>query len=92
MRKTVSFRRQSARWVLLGVALATLGSSRVAHAEGARSAQIQEVVFEDDLLDADLGAPFGVQVFSGHLPPARTSLIRPRTNFVAELYESVERL
>ena len=64
----------------------------LAHAEPARVEQKQHVVFDDDLLNADLAAPFGAQVFGTHIPPARTRLIRPRTNFLAQLYKSVEQL
>ena len=61
-------------------------------AKAAAPARNQFVSFDDDLLDANLSTPFGERVFGGHLPPARTLFIRPRTNFVAELYESVEQL
>ncbi len=44
------------------------------------------------MLDANLSTPFGDPPFAGHLPPARTLLIRPRTNFVAELYKSIEQI
>lgn len=75
------------------LALAALWHSGLAHArEPATSETNQRVVFDDDLLNADLGAPFGARVFGTHLPPARTQLIRPRTNFVPELYKSVEHL
>jgi hypothetical protein len=60
--------------------------------KAAAQARNQFVSFDDDLLDANSSAPFGDRVFAGHLPPARTLLIRPRTNFVAELYKSVEQL
>ena len=52
----------------------------------------QFVEFSDELLDADLPRPFGDPLFTGHRPPPRTLLIRPRTNFVPELYESVEQI
>ena len=64
----------------------------VADAQTAHKEQNQQVVFDDDLLDADLSTPFGDPLFAGHLPPARRQLIRPRTNFIAELYESVEQI
>jgi len=89
MRKFVSL---SVRLLLVGSSLAMLASARVAAAQAAHVDRVQAEVFDDDLLNADLGAPFGARVFSGHLPPARTQLIRPRTNFVPELYESVEHL
>lgn len=92
MRKSTSFTLRAARWVLFGSSLAALASTRVAQAQSAHSDRIQNVVFDDDLLNGDLGAPFGDPVFSSHLPPARTQLIRPRTNFLPELYKSVEHL
>jgi hypothetical protein len=63
----------------------------------------QHLQFDDDLLNADLGTPrtrhqwrrkhrpergLADPLFSGHLPKARTWLIRPRTNFIPELYQS----
>jgi hypothetical protein len=89
MRKSASF---TVRVLLFGSSLAALASTRLAHAQAARADRIQNVVFVDDLLNADLGGPSGVRVFSNHLPPARTQLIRPRTNFLPELYKSVEHL
>jgi uncharacterized protein YcfL len=67
--------------------LPTVASAQTAHKE-----PNQQVVFDDDLLDADLSTPFGDPLFAAQLPPARTQLIRPRTNFVAELYRSVEQI
>jgi hypothetical protein len=75
---------------LLILSLLTLPT--VASAQTARKEQNQQLIFDDDLLDADLSTPFGDPLFAGHLPPARTLLIRPRTNFVAELYKSVEHI
>jgi len=54
--------------------------------------RVQQVNFDDDLLNADLGTPYGAQVFGAHLPPVHTLLIRPRTHFLPELYKSVEHL
>jgi hypothetical protein len=93
MRKPTSFTMIAARCVLFGSSLAAaLTSTAVAQAQAAHTDRVQDVVFDDDLLNGDLGAPFGVQVFPSHLPPARTQLIHPRTNFLPELYESVEHL
>jgi len=69
----------------------------VAHAQSARSQPAREdrdqhVVFDDDLLDADLVTPFGDPVFSRHIRPGRVLLIRPRTSFVPELCRSVEHI
>ena len=75
---------------LLILTLLTLPT--VASAQSARNEQDQQVIFDDDLLDAALSTPFGDPLFAGHLPPARTLLIRPRTNFVAELYKSIEQI
>ncbi len=62
------------------------------HAPSEHAARDQNVVFDDDLLNADLSTPFGDPVFAGHLPPARVTLIRPRASFVPELYKSVEQI
>ena len=90
MRNSASFGVFAARLLLLGLPLTALASPRIALAQPTASARIQNVVFDDDLLNADLGAPFGARIFPVHLPPARTLLIRPRTNFLPELYKSVE--
>jgi len=90
MRNSASFGVFAARFLLLGLPLATLASPRIAQAQPTTADRIQNVVFDDDLLNADLGAPFGARIFPVHLPPARTSLIHPRTNFLPELYKSVE--
>lgn len=50
------------------------------------------MIFDDDLLDVALSTPFGDPLFAGHLPPARTLLIRPRTNFVAERYKAIAQI
>jgi hypothetical protein len=92
MRKPTSFTVLARRLLFVGSSLAALASSRVAHAQAAHADRIQKVIFDDDLLSGDLGAPFGAQIFPNHLPPARTQLIRPRTNFLPELYKSVEHL
>ncbi|HEY5375749.1 MAG TPA: hypothetical protein VIK01_18850 [Polyangiaceae bacterium] len=75
---------------LLILTLLTLPT--VASAQRVREEQNQQVIFDDDLLDAALSTPFGDPLFAGHLPPARTLLIRSRTNFVAELYKSIEQI
>jgi hypothetical protein len=81
-----------ARLVFIGSSLAALVSPRLGHAQDAHGDRIQNEVFDDDLLSAGLGTPFGSRVFAGHLPPARTQLIRPRTNFLPQLYKSIEHL
>jgi len=92
MRKSTSLTLRAARWVLFASSLTALAATKIAQAQTAHADQIQNVIFDDDLLNGDLGTPFGVQVFPSHLPPARTQLIRPRTNFLPELYKSVEHL
>ncbi|HYP75108.1 MAG TPA: hypothetical protein VER12_04100 [Polyangiaceae bacterium] len=92
MRKSTSLPLFVARLLFLASALAALGWTSIAHAQGAGGDRVQNEVFDDDLLQADLGAPFGARVFPSHLPPPRTLLIRPRTNFLPELYQSVEQL
>ena len=81
-----------ARLLVLGSSLAALTSPRLGQAQAAHGDRVQNEVFDDDLLTADLGTPFGARVFAGRLPPARTQLIRPRTSFVPELYKSIEHL
>jgi len=91
MRKFTSFTRLATRGLLVGAALAALTSTRTAQAQTKHDDRVQNEVFDDDLLNADLGAPFGVQVFprvrSGHV-----LLIRPRTSFVPELLKSIEHI
>jgi hypothetical protein len=81
-----------ARLVIVGCSLAALACPRLVQAQAAEGARVQHEVFDDDLLTGDLERPFGARVFTGHLPPARTRLIRPRANFLPELYRSVEHL
>ena len=78
--------------LLVSVLLTALLQPSAARAQSAHADTPTTVVFDDDLLNADLDAPFGARVFGTHLPPARTQLIRPRTNFIVELYRSVEHL
>jgi uncharacterized protein YcfL len=75
---------------LLILGLLTLAT--VSSAQTARREHDQQVLFDDDLLEADLSAPFGDPLFAGHPRPAHTLLIRPRTNFVAELYKSIAQI
>ncbi len=86
--------RRRARALLVSSALACLLIPALAHAEPAArpSERDQFVKFDDELLGADVSAPYGGPIFATHLPPARTLLIRPRTNFVPELYKSVEQI
>jgi len=81
-----------ARLVFFGSALAVLAAPRVGHAQNAHGDRVQTEIFDDDLLTGDLASPSGGRVFGNHLPPARTLLIRPRTNFIPELYKSIEHL
>jgi hypothetical protein len=92
MGKAVTFAARTARLLLFGTSLAVLASPRLGHAQVVQGERVQHEVFDDDLLNADLGTPFGTSVFPGHVPPARTQLIRPRTNFLPELYKSIEHL
>ena len=86
---------------------ALLCHSAAAHAQAVQPARTQQatvapgakpserdqlMIFDDDLLDADLATPFGDPVFSGHIRPGRVTLIRPRTSFLPELYKSVEHI
>ena len=90
MQKTASV--FAVRLLFIGSSLAALVCPRLGHAQAAHGERVQNEVFDDDLLTGDLGTPFGGRVFAAHLPPARTQLIRPRTNFLPELYQSVEHL
>ena len=92
MRKPAWFTPLAARFLLAGASLVALVPTRVAHAQPAHDDQNQKVVFDDDLLNADLGRPSGGTVFPGHRPPPRTLLIRPRMHFLPELLKSVEHL
>ena len=91
MRKSTTFTRLATRWLLVGAALGALTSTRTAEAQSKHEDRVQNEVFDDDLLNADLGAPFGVQVFP-HLRGTHVLLIRPRTSFVPELYKSIEHI
>jgi hypothetical protein len=91
MRKSTSFTRLATRWLLIGGALAALSSTRIAQAQQKHEERVQNEIFDDDLLNADLGAPFGVQVFP-RLRGAHVLLIRPRTSFVPELLKSIEHI
>jgi len=62
------------------------------HAPSPRENRDQNVVFDDDLLGADVAEPFGDPVFTGHARKPRPMLIRPRTSFVPELYKTVEQI
>ena len=92
MRKSTTLALLGTRLLLLGSSLLAFAAPRSAHAQAAHGDKIQNEVFDDDLLTADLGGPSGARVFPVHLPPPRTQLIRPRTNFLPELYKSVEHL
>ena len=73
--------------------IAGRASAQSRTARAARAARADQFVeFSDELLDADLPAPFGDPLFTGHRLRPRTLLIRPRTNFVPELYKSVEQI
>ena len=74
------------------ISRAAVAQAQTVHSRSPREDRDQHMVFDDDLLNADLVAPFGDPVFSKHMPPARVTLIRPRTSFVPELYESVEQI
>jgi len=91
---TVNLARTSrpARTLFVIGALAIGLLPRAAQAQPAPAERDQFVRFDDELLGADVSAPYGTQIFPPHLPPARTLLIRPRTNFVPELYKSVEQI
>jgi len=76
-----------------GDALAqTAGHSPHNRAPNASQDRDQNVVFDDDLLGADIATPLGDPVFTGHARKPRAMLIRPRTSFVPELYRSVEQI
>ncbi|HET7541232.1 MAG TPA: hypothetical protein VFK05_15245 [Polyangiaceae bacterium] len=92
MRNFARFTPLAARCLIAFASLAALGSARVAHAQPAQSDGNQQVIFDDDLLNADLGGPSGLPVFTGHMRPPRTQLIRPRMHFLPELFKSVEHL
>ena len=74
------------------ISQASVAQAQSAHSQTLREDRDQHMVFDDDLLNANLVAPFGDPVFGKHLPPARVMLIRPRASFVPELYKSVEQI
>ena len=83
-------RRRLSAYAVFG--LLSLAGNAHAQMDSVPSVREQIVAFDDDLLYADLQTPFGDPVFSGHLRPSRVMLIRPRTSFLSELYQSVSRL
>jgi hypothetical protein len=91
MRKSTSFTRLATRWVLIGSALGALTSTRNAQAQPKHEDRVQNEVFDDDLLNADLGTPYGEPIFTRPRGP-RITLIRPRTSFVPELLKSIEHI
>lgn len=91
MRKsTSSFTRLAARWFFIGAAL-VLTSPRSAQAQSEREDRLQYEVFDDDLLNADVATPHERWQLPHRRGP-RVMLIRPRTSFVPELYESLEHI
>ena len=92
MQKNRSISSYLARVLLAGAALFMLAQPREAHAQTKHSEHEQHVAFDDDLLNANLEGPLGGPIFAPHLRPPRATLIRPRTNFVPELYKSVENI
>ncbi|HYQ03089.1 MAG TPA: hypothetical protein VER96_30660 [Polyangiaceae bacterium] len=91
MRKSTSFTRLATRWVLIGSAMGALTSTRIAQAQPNHEDRVQNEVFDDDLLNADLGTPYGTWEFPRRHGP-RVMLLRPRTSFVPELLKSVEHI
>lgn len=73
-------------------ASAGAAEAQPAHTRSPHEDRDQQMVFDDDLLNANLVTPFGDPIFPGHVRPARITLIRPRTSFVPELYKSVEHI
>ena len=92
MRLSARFTTLTARLLLASASLTTFGSPRAAHAQPVHIEQVQKVVFDDDLLNADLGGPTDTPIISGHMRPPRAQLIRPRTHFLPELFKSIEHL
>jgi hypothetical protein len=92
MQQSSRFTPFAARLILVGTSFIAVGSTRVARAQPAHEEQNQNVFFDADELNADLGAAWGDPVFPPHLRPPRTQLIRPRVHFLPELLKSVEQL
>ena len=94
----VSARRALCTWggfacVLVFSAHGHAQSAAARTPSAARPANVaQYVEFVDDLLDADSNESLGHPMTVRPLRPIRVNLIRPRTNFVAELYQSIEQI
>jgi hypothetical protein len=73
--------------LVLGTALTT-GS---AEAQDRNDESVTRFDFEDELVRGDLVRPDG-EILHVRSRRGRTTLIRPRESFIAELYESVEHL
>lgn len=91
MRKITWFTRLSVRSLLIGSTLTALTSTRIAQAQPTQEDRVQNEVFDDDLLNADLSTPYGGTLWQ-RLPAAHVMLIRPRTSFVPELLKSIEQI
>jgi len=67
----------------------SLASAEVKSTQRTSEGDIYE--FLDDLVDSDVNAPHGGTI-RVHPKPYRTTLIRPRTSFVYEMFKSVENI
>jgi hypothetical protein len=75
----------------LAALVATLLAAPLTSAQAARASDDQHYVFPDDPLDAGFFGPNDVRI-RVVLAPRRSTLIRPRVQFVDELLKSVEKL
>jgi hypothetical protein len=74
----------------LGV-LAVAGTARADVQSTERTTDGNRYIFDDELLNSDVGFPAGARITVRPLA-GRVLLIRPRTSFVREMFKSVEKM
>lgn len=75
---------------LLGF-LTVSGSARADVTSAERTADGDRYIFDDELLNSNVGFPAGARIQVRPLA-GRVLLIRPRTSFVREMFKSVEKM
>jgi hypothetical protein len=75
---------------LLGF-LSVSGTARADVTSAERTEDGNRYIFDDELLNSDVGFPAGARIQVRPLA-GRVLLIRPRTSFVREMFKSVEKM
>ena len=71
--------------------LAMTGTARADVQSTERTEDGNRYIFDDELLNSDVGFPAGARIAVRPLA-GRVLLIRPRTSFVREMFKSVEKM